>query len=87
VGVHDAEHAVAEGDALARPQDSTYLRNVANCCGQDESELRADLCSDDPIRRAAAYREIGNYHGFANFNGYPLTLTRTEAEARYAQFA
>lgn len=66
-----------------RPQDTTYLSNVADCMGADLDELRAMFCSDDPIERAQAWRMVGEYHGFENLDSYPLELTRAEAVARY----
>lgn len=51
----------------------------------DHDSIRADLCSEDPTRRAHAYRSIGEYHGWENFDSYPLTFTdRAEVEARYS---
>lgn len=47
-----------------------------------EAALRSDLCSDDPIKLAQAYRAIGDYLGWANLDAYPLTLTQAEAEKR-----
>lgn len=42
-----------------------------------------DLCSNDPTRLAHAYRAIGDYHGWDNLDGYPLTFTkRREVERR-----
>jgi hypothetical protein len=41
------------------------------------------LTSDNPLERAEAYREIGEYHGWDNFDHYPLRLTRAEAVERY----
>lgn len=84
---HPAWFAKPESERAARPQDTTYLSGVANFIGQDVDELIADLCSEDAIRRAQAYRAIGEYHGFENLDSYPLTITRAEAEERYADLA
>jgi hypothetical protein len=46
-----------------------------------------DLCSDDPIARAFAYRAIGDYHGFENLDSYPLRLTKAEARERLAKWS
>lgn len=59
------------------------MASMASFIGQPEGELRAALCSTDPIERAHAYRAIGDYHGWDNLDSYPLQLTRTEARARY----
>ena len=82
---HAAWFAKPESERASRPQDSTYLADVAQCCGQPEEDLQAMLCSEDPKERALAYLQIGQYHGFENFDSYPLTMNRAEVEARYAQ--
>jgi len=55
------------------------LDAVASCVGRDVAEIRADLCGADPCRRADAYRDIASYHGWDNFDSYPVRLTRREA--------
>ena len=65
------------------PQDTTYLKNVADYCGTSVRKLAACLCSSDPLKLAEAYKAIGDYHGFRNLDQYPLTMTRTEARRRY----
>ena len=52
------------------------LGNVASTAGSTRDELIAQLCSEDPIQRAMAYRDIGMYHGFDNFDAYPRTYTK-----------
>ena len=51
------------------------LAGIAACCdypgGADG--LRADLCAEDAIRRAWAYRAIGEYHGMGDLDHYPDT--------------
>ena len=76
--------AKPESERANRPQDSTYLSNVAECCGMDEGELIDMLCSGDPIQLAIAYRAIGDYHGFDNLDSYPLQLSADEVAERYA---
>lgn len=62
------------------------LANVASSIGSTLTELRQDLCSADPRDRAHAYRAIGEYHGFENLDGYPLTFhNRADVEARYQE--
>ena len=74
-----------ESERANRPQDSTYLSNVAQFIGMDNPlELADMLCSACLLKRAEAYRAIGEYHGFDNFNSDPLVMTRAEAESRYA---
>jgi len=62
------------------------LDRVASYVGQSVEELRNAFCSDDPIVRAGAYEAIGDYFGYENLDGYPLTFTsRNEVQARYAK--
>jgi hypothetical protein len=84
---HAAWFAQPESKRAERPQDSTYLRDVADYCGIDEQVLRMQFCSPLSIERANAYRCIGEYHGFENLDSYPLTISRQEAESRYPQYA
>lgn len=79
----NAWFAKPEEQRKQRPQDSTYLSCVAASCGIDVDELTSQLCSSDAIERAQAYRCIGEYHGFENFDSYPLTLSRSECRKRY----
>lgn len=83
---HAAWFAKPERERAERPQDTTYLKNVADCMGMELEALQAMFCSDNPIERAHAYRCVGEYHGFENLDSYPLTFTdRAEVEARYAE--
>jgi hypothetical protein len=56
----------------------------------DEQQVLGDtsvislLTSDNILERAMGYREIGEYWGYDNLDGYPLQLTEEEAEERYA---
>jgi hypothetical protein len=59
------------------------LTDVARCVGLAVSSLRKDLCSSSAATRAIAYRSIGEFHGFLNFDQYPLTVTEAEARRRY----
>lgn len=47
--------------------------------------LIESFCSADPLKRAHAWRDVFDYHGWMNGDEYPLTLTRAEAEERYAE--
>jgi hypothetical protein len=75
--------AKSEAERSARPQDSTYLSNVANFGGVALVEIQQWLCSEDIIERAMAYNLIGLYHGFVKFDQYPETYTRTQLAALY----
>ena len=68
-----------------RPQDTTYLSNIASCMDSSVEELIGMFTSDDIVERAEAYRMVGEYHGFMNLDEYPLHLTRAEVERRYDQ--
>ena len=62
------------------------LGAVADCCGMDLDDLTDSLCSTDPVRLARAYQAIGDYHGWANLDAYPWTMTQAEADARLESF-
>lgn len=81
--LYPAWFATPEAQRAERPQDTTYLKNVSDCHGIEEQELIRLFCSDDPLERADAYRSVGEYHGFENFDNYPLELRKREARKRY----
>jgi hypothetical protein len=83
---HPAWFATPDHHERDRPQDTTYLGRVADCCDIERSELERMLCGDDPVERATAYHAIGSYHGWENLDSYPRVVTsRDEIEQRYAQ--
>lgn len=84
---HSAWFAGSAAEQVERPQDSTYLSNVAETCDIPEANLIRQLCSADPIERAWAYRAIGEYHGWENLDSYPLRLNKREIAERYPQYA
>jgi hypothetical protein len=60
------------------------LDGVAEFCGIPRAELVEALISDNPMARASAYEAMAQYHGWENFDSYPLHFTnREELEARY----
>jgi hypothetical protein len=59
------------------------LKSVTDSAGQDPEELKAAFESDDPMQRAWAYETWAGYHGWYEFDQYPLVLTRAEVEKRY----
>jgi hypothetical protein len=84
----DGEYIVYRFDISPIDPDGEWfgkdLKSVASYIGANtEEELRQAFQSEDPKERAWAYRAVGEYYGFANFDWYPLTLTKKEAEARY----
>lgn len=88
--LHPAWFAKPETERASRPQDTTYLKGVADYCGMTEGELVAAFCADNSdtgiIQRAQAWRVVGEYHGFENLDSNPLYLTRTEAEQRILDY-
>ena len=82
---HAAWWAKPEAERNARPQDTTYLKNIADSIGMDVEELADQFCSEDALKRAMAYRAVGDYHGFENLDSYPLTMTRREVKSRYKE--
>lgn len=81
---HPAWFAGTEAQRLERPQDSTYLKNIADFAGVSVEEL-VSYFTGNIEARASAWRLVGEYHGFENLDGYPLTMNKAEAEARYAE--
>lgn len=78
--------ASTDREMTARPQDTTGFRELANHYDLGVEELAAMFCSEDPIPRAIAYRYVGDYHGWENFDSYPLTFThRRDVVQRYAE--
>lgn len=64
---------------------SDSLDSVCASMDYDRAELDADLCSDDPIRLANAYRAILDHHGWENMDQYPDRITHAEALERYTK--
>ena len=75
--------AKPERERANRPQDTTYLSDVARSVGTGRRELIRMFLSTDILERAEAWRMIGEYHGFDNLDSYPVYLNRREAELRY----
>ena len=82
---HAASWAKPEAERNARPQDTTYLKNIGDFIGIEVDELVDHFCSEDALKRAVAYRPVGDYHGFDNLDSYPLTMTHQEVKARYKE--
>jgi len=82
---HAAWFAKPESEKANRPQDSTYLSNVASFVGSDLYELIEMFLSDDLSQRALAWIAVADYHGIENLDQYPITFDdRRELEKRYA---
>lgn len=75
--------AKPESEKVKRPQDTTYLSGICEFMGVKADELIKQFCSDDPLERALAWRNVGEYHGWDNLDSYPLRLSRKEVFGRY----
>ena len=62
------------------------LQGVASTMDVPLDELILWFCSDNPISRANAWRNVGEYHGFENLDSYPLRLSESEISERYPEF-
>lgn len=64
-----------------------YAKDLPRVCASmdvDAEDLIAELAGSDPIAKADAYQTLIGYFGPNEFDSEPLTMTREEAEARYA---
>lgn len=59
------------------------LDGICSSMDVKKEELIRLFCSDDPVERAQAWRNVGEYHGYVNLDEYPLTLNRKEVWGRY----
>lgn len=57
-----------------------HLDNVAKYISSTLEELIKLLCSDNPIERAMAYKALGDYHCFINFDTDPLKYKYDEKQ-------
>ena len=63
------------------------LASICETHGADLDDTIQQLCSNDPVERAFAYQMIGEYHGWENFDGYPMTfISLIDIEARYPEY-
>jgi hypothetical protein len=63
------------------------LRQVAACIAdKDVDSFISDLVSSDPITVAFAYKALADYHGYANFDEYPNTVSAEKAELMCNKF-
>lgn len=80
---HHVWFAKPESEKVKRPQDTTYLSGICKTMDVKADELIKQFCSDDPLERASAWHNVGEYHGWDNLDQYPLRLNRKEAFGRY----
>jgi hypothetical protein len=66
--------------------DDNDLQSIANTVDYPEgaARLREDFSSSNISHRTNAYEAAAAYHGWHNFDSYPLQLSRAEARKRYA---
>lgn len=82
---HPAWFAKPESEKVNRPQDTTYLSTIADCCGMELFDLIKMFLSDDLNERAMAWIAVADCHGLANLDQYPIQFDdRRELEKRYA---
>lgn len=60
-----------------------WLDGVCSFCGIERAEFEDMLCSDDPMRRAFAYRALVYYFGVEDMGGDEEEITPFEAHSRY----
>jgi hypothetical protein len=77
--------AGTEAERLERPQDTTYLKGLAEYIGLTADELIALFLNENVEARASAWIAIGEYHGWEELDQYPLYLTAAECEERYRE--
>lgn len=73
--------APSAAEQAARPQDSN-LAHLCKSMDTTESEFIALITSADPLARAAAWRMVGEYEGFDNFDE-AFTLSRADVDRIY----
>jgi hypothetical protein len=65
---------------------SKDLAKIASFGGMSENMLKDWFCDAEPVRRAQAYRLVGEYEGYENLDPYPLHFTnRADVEKRYPE--
>lgn len=75
----DWSHALSQYDEWFHKDFAT----VAEYGGATIADMRGMICSDDPRKRAAVYILLAEYHGWHEFDSYPLSLTQHEVYDRY----
>jgi hypothetical protein len=68
-----------------RPQDTTKLSRICETMDITQDELIRLLCSENAVERAQGYRNIGEYHGWNNFDDYPMKMRKRELRKRYLE--
>jgi hypothetical protein len=63
--------------------DWANFKGVASFTGVSVADLKRRLQSEDYRKLAHALVDLASYHGWHEFDQYPLLLTRKEVEERY----
>jgi hypothetical protein len=66
--------------------DRDSLKKVADFIGKRVTNFMRSLVSSDPVTVAFAYKALADYHGYANFDEQPQTLTGEKAELMCDRF-
>lgn len=70
--------AKPESERARRPQDTTYLKSLADQFNESVETFARHFLSEDIRERAFAWLEVGQYHGMENLDSYPLTMSPDE---------
>lgn len=79
---------VLSDNEFHRDKPAWFAANLENVCAAQDypiDELRADLCAEEPLRRARAWQAVLDHHGWMNGDSDPIQLTRAEADVRYRE--
>lgn len=83
IGLSDNKY---HADRTAWFGDLASLQKVADYIGEDLFSFMRLLLSGDPVDRAFRFKCLADYHGIANFDGYPQTLTEEKARLMCDRF-
>lgn len=83
---YEIDRFTVEDDVL---KDLSWVKDwdgIAETMGTSEAEIKKLARSKNPLDRAEVYRMVGDYSGWENIDGYPITLSRKEMEERWPEF-
>jgi hypothetical protein len=69
---------------MGKPIFCAWDKEVATSCSTTVEELVKLFTSDDPRALANAYDCVASYHGYDNFDSYPLELNEPELDKRWS---
>lgn len=61
-----------------------HLKAMGSTMDRTVGKYLALFTSANPLERATAWRDVGDYFGWDNLDSYPRMITAEEAESRYA---